>query len=477
MRTGAIFARGSCRALRWMALFGVVFALGGGEALAQTAMVDLEANNYSDKIVEVKLAQPVWGDVPSSAFSISGNNVDAVMGLSTASPGSDTFQVSFLDTVARADILVYAQPSDLTRALKMADGIDSGTEPDNVAGISITVTEEVNRPVLPAIPTVTVDINTAYVATTSPAATLPSVIGASGVGTVSYTILGLPVGLSANTTDSNNGVLVSGRSPGQYPAPSPERHPSHGSPRIQIPPPRQKHGAGSRLCCKAFRTYPINRRSGIHSASWSRGTRTLVEGKPIAYRVKAAPAITHWQVSAQWMWICVSPRRLSTFSGTVALTSTRRSREGVVVIGHRRLTGTRTIELRGAQVTSDTDEHRDRADLALLGNQVRTPARFPTAELSGIRTSRRACRPRQAVTFTSGVIMGTAIACDAVSQTLPTGHRRHRVHTPTGPRQRLPAGLTVRPVRPGCLPERRPRPRWGRRWSPTPRQTAPRRRT
>ena len=35
MRTGAIFARGSCRALKWMALFGVVFALGAGEALAQ----------------------------------------------------------------------------------------------------------------------------------------------------------------------------------------------------------------------------------------------------------------------------------------------------------------------------------------------------------------------------------------------------------------------------------------------------------
>ena len=37
MRTGAIFARGSCRALRWMALFGVVFALGAGEALAQVS--------------------------------------------------------------------------------------------------------------------------------------------------------------------------------------------------------------------------------------------------------------------------------------------------------------------------------------------------------------------------------------------------------------------------------------------------------
>ena len=35
MRTGAIFARGSCRALKWLALFGVVFALGAGSAIAQ----------------------------------------------------------------------------------------------------------------------------------------------------------------------------------------------------------------------------------------------------------------------------------------------------------------------------------------------------------------------------------------------------------------------------------------------------------
>ena len=35
MRTGAIFARGSCAALKWMALFGVVFALGAGQAAAQ----------------------------------------------------------------------------------------------------------------------------------------------------------------------------------------------------------------------------------------------------------------------------------------------------------------------------------------------------------------------------------------------------------------------------------------------------------
>ena len=35
MRTGAIFARGSCRALKWLALVGVVCALGAGSAIAQ----------------------------------------------------------------------------------------------------------------------------------------------------------------------------------------------------------------------------------------------------------------------------------------------------------------------------------------------------------------------------------------------------------------------------------------------------------
>ena len=38
MRTGAIFARGSCRALKWVALFGVVFALGAAQAAAQVTI-------------------------------------------------------------------------------------------------------------------------------------------------------------------------------------------------------------------------------------------------------------------------------------------------------------------------------------------------------------------------------------------------------------------------------------------------------
>ena len=38
--TGAIFARGSCRALKWTALFGVLFSLGAGSAAAQTITID-----------------------------------------------------------------------------------------------------------------------------------------------------------------------------------------------------------------------------------------------------------------------------------------------------------------------------------------------------------------------------------------------------------------------------------------------------
>ena len=43
MRTGAIFARGSCRALKWMALFGVVFGLAAGSAIAQPAPQNFSA--------------------------------------------------------------------------------------------------------------------------------------------------------------------------------------------------------------------------------------------------------------------------------------------------------------------------------------------------------------------------------------------------------------------------------------------------
>ena len=48
MRTGAIFARGSCRALKWMALFGVLFALGAGSAAAQITITGPTDNEVDE---------------------------------------------------------------------------------------------------------------------------------------------------------------------------------------------------------------------------------------------------------------------------------------------------------------------------------------------------------------------------------------------------------------------------------------------
>ena len=42
MRIGAIFARGSCRALKWMALLGVMFMLGTGSAAAQIKVSEVK---------------------------------------------------------------------------------------------------------------------------------------------------------------------------------------------------------------------------------------------------------------------------------------------------------------------------------------------------------------------------------------------------------------------------------------------------
>ncbi len=77
MRTGAIFARGSCRALKWMALLGVVFALGAGPVAAQTVeitsikLVDGDPMEGSEAIAEVTFKVTAGATpVPLSAATV-----------------------------------------------------------------------------------------------------------------------------------------------------------------------------------------------------------------------------------------------------------------------------------------------------------------------------------------------------------------------------------------------------------------------
>ena len=96
MRTGAIFARGSCRALQWMAVFGVVFALGAGSAVAQvtvdapetvdeggratltvTAKVDVAAaHNAASTITVTTTAAAGTAIAPDTAAETTGAGVD-----------------------------------------------------------------------------------------------------------------------------------------------------------------------------------------------------------------------------------------------------------------------------------------------------------------------------------------------------------------------------------------------------------------
>ncbi len=60
MRIGAIFARGSCRTLKWMALFGVLFALGAGSAAAQnTEQVSIKSVTIEHADADGKVGENV----------------------------------------------------------------------------------------------------------------------------------------------------------------------------------------------------------------------------------------------------------------------------------------------------------------------------------------------------------------------------------------------------------------------------------
>ena len=77
MRTGAIFARGSCRALKWLALFGVVFALGAAQAAAQATVTVTAAEKVDegDRVMltvggTVALAADTTGAVSTETLSV-----------------------------------------------------------------------------------------------------------------------------------------------------------------------------------------------------------------------------------------------------------------------------------------------------------------------------------------------------------------------------------------------------------------------
>ena len=73
MRTGAIFARGSCRALKWMALAGVVFALGAVDAVAQGTLTI--SSNMENSAADVTLTLTAAAEA-DRAFTLELGTID-----------------------------------------------------------------------------------------------------------------------------------------------------------------------------------------------------------------------------------------------------------------------------------------------------------------------------------------------------------------------------------------------------------------
>ena len=97
MRIGAIFARGSCRALKWMALLGVVFALGGVDAAAQNLTIrDVGLDSYTlteGRTARVTVTVNVPPTLPDGNTDLADAVVIQIVGLESETnrrPGIDT---------------------------------------------------------------------------------------------------------------------------------------------------------------------------------------------------------------------------------------------------------------------------------------------------------------------------------------------------------------------------------------------------
>ena len=159
MRTGAIFARGSCRALKWMALFGMVFVLGVGQADAQdTAAPTFESATFEPGgiTVLITMSEPVYGGAIMGDFVLSGagtgNSVTAVSMATDKISASREITVTVSAAIASGTngaTLVYTQPVAVgSSTVILARAIKDVSDNPAADNASITITETDLEPTL-----------------------------------------------------------------------------------------------------------------------------------------------------------------------------------------------------------------------------------------------------------------------------------------------------------------------------------------
>ena len=194
MRTGAIFARGSCRALKWMALLGVLVTLGADQAVAQPVTKAI----YADAVVTVTYTSAVRASDSTlaanglaSLFTVNGAAATAET-VSRDGAGNAEFSVTFASNLTGTSTLRYRQPRDSTAArLVHATGAGSPVDDFEV----VVYSDDATLPL--------VENKTAMVGRTANIQ-LPEAMGGDGV--LTYTLTGLPTGGSLAFTDTTRTI-------------------------------------------------------------------------------------------------------------------------------------------------------------------------------------------------------------------------------------------------------------------------------
>ena len=148
MRTGAIFARGSCRALKWMALVGVVLVLGGGAALAQTVNVDTTKGGGDGIETAIRPSEgnrpegaDIFLDVTLHALVQSDVTADQTTTLTlavTSGPATPiTASPQTVTLTKHSGNSQNAEPRSVTTTFRLATQPDDGGEDDTVV-LSLT---------------------------------------------------------------------------------------------------------------------------------------------------------------------------------------------------------------------------------------------------------------------------------------------------------------------------------------------------
>ena len=138
MRTGAIFARGSCRALKWMALFGVVFALGAGSAAAQ---ITVEVPEMVDEGETVSIV--VGGTVPTNTSGTADTVTVSIAVVTDSSPTAPVTAGDAEDFGDFSDTFTVNRPADgasgATIAVSGTIDWTVGRDPNNAEDEAVTV--------------------------------------------------------------------------------------------------------------------------------------------------------------------------------------------------------------------------------------------------------------------------------------------------------------------------------------------------